>query len=65
MKRHLLIALALVAVLFLVGWTIQRQQWEYKLVFSPTEKKINEVASQGWELVTVDTNSNYVFKRVK
>lgn len=66
MRKTLLITLALVAVLFLAGWTLQsKPALEYKVVFSPVEKKINELASQGWELVTVDTYQNYVFKRAK
>lgn len=64
MKRNLLIIV--VAVLLLAGWTFQgKPALEYKVVFSPTEKKINETASQGWELVAIDTYQNYVFKRAK
>lgn len=63
MRRNLLIIV--LAVLFLVGWTVQSSSFEYKVVHSPTEKKINEVAAQGWELVTVDTYANYIFKRSK
>lgn len=65
-KRHWLAALLILLVLSVGAWTqVSKQQWEYKVVFSPVEKKINELASQGWELVTVDTYQNYVFKRSK
>lgn len=65
MKKNLLIIV--MAVLLLAGWTYQtRTDWEYKMVFIPTEKKVNEIASQGWELVAIDTNTkHYVFKRAK
>lgn len=66
MKKSLLIALALVAVLFLAGWTLQsKPSYEYKVVFAPVEKKINELAVQGWEVVTVDGYHNMIFKRAK
>lgn len=64
MKKNLL--LIALAALLLVGWTFQiKPSWEYKVVNSPTEKKINEVAAQGWEVVTVDGYHNMIFKRAK
>lgn len=48
-------------------------QWEYKFDFSTTEKKANELGSQGWELVAIQGTgpglgnnvSTYVFKRIR
>lgn len=64
MKKNLLIVV--IAVLLLAGWTRQSTpSWEYKVVFAPVEKKINELAAQGWEVVTVDGYHNMIFKRAK
>lgn len=78
MKKSLLITLALVAVLFLAGWTLQtpRITWEYKVVNSnkgTPPKELSELGSEGWELVTVrnpifggnSLNAEYIFKRPK
>lgn len=85
-KRLRLILLATVLLLTVVGWTSygQRQRatqtnWEYKVVFAPgaramTEKMLNDLGAQGWELVTFQQINqegvtigagNYYFKRVK
>jgi hypothetical protein len=52
------------------------QKWEYKTIVSAyggpntdTDKKLNEMAADGWELFSVNpasgTNFLYVFKRPK
>jgi hypothetical protein len=85
-KRFWLIILATVLLLTAIGWTSygQRQRaaatnWEYKVVYSPgersmTERKLNELGSQGWELVACQQINqegvtigagNYYFKRAK
>jgi len=69
-----MIALALVAVFFVGGWTLQavKTQWEYKVEYEPSEKKINQLGGEGWELVAVGSKTSttvsvltYVFKRQK
>jgi hypothetical protein len=77
-------------ILCVVGWTgfAQRQQssrgpgqtaWEYKVVYAPgarnlSEKAMNEMGAQGWELVTFQALNNeggtigagnYFFKRAR
>jgi hypothetical protein len=66
MKRGLLITLALIAVLFLAGFTLQvsKQQWEYKAVGSP--KDLNKLGDEGWELVAIDSDGHvFYLKRAK
>ncbi|HEX8708445.1 MAG TPA: DUF4177 domain-containing protein [Pyrinomonadaceae bacterium] len=76
------------AILFgLVGWTgyAQRQQrtgqttWEYRVVYVPgarnlSERTMNELGAQGWELITFQAINNegvtigagnYFFKRAR
>jgi hypothetical protein len=75
MKRNLLIALALVAVLFLAGFTLQitRVKWEYKMEYNVNEKKLNQLGEDGWELAGMGAEGSgptanvitYVFKRQK
>lgn len=53
MKR-ILLSLTLVLSILTIAWANQQpktQQWEYKLEFKISEKKANELAAQGWELV--------------
>jgi hypothetical protein len=65
MRRKAWLALAAVLVLGFAGWTVSGQrtrpaaqaEWEYKIVYVPgvrmmSEKALNELGSQGWELVT-------------
>lgn len=69
--KQILLTLALVLSVLTVGAATQQpkpQQWEYKIEWNINEKKANELGSQGWELVAVDTQSNvqeYAFKRAK
>ena len=71
MKRNLLITLALITALFLVGWQVQKPQYEYKFEYSIKEKRANELAAQGWDLIAVGTEGTtvnvavFVFKRQK
>ncbi len=64
-RSKLALVLALVAVLFLVGWTSRAEQsskkdWEYKAVtiwhnpdvMQPNVKELNDLGDDGWELVT-------------
>lgn len=56
MKRLLFI---LVLVVVSIGATAQtsRPTWEYKFEYKVSEKKANEMASQGWELMAVGNES--------
>lgn len=68
MKRNILVIVLLASLMFLLGFTVQsKPQWEYKFVLSPTEKKTNQLAAEGWELTAVDSSSDnlptFVFKR--
>lgn len=71
MKRTLAL-IAILAVLLLTGWKMQRTQWEYKFESNPRERRVNELAAEGWELVAIDAGgtgigsiSTYVFKRAR
>jgi hypothetical protein len=87
MKTRIWLVIIVAAVLFgLVGWTGfgQRQRanqaaWEYKVVYVPgarnlSEKAMNEMGAQGWELITFQAINNeggtigagnYFFKRAR
>ena len=88
MKPRIWLIVIVAAVLFgLVGWTSfgQRAQhaaqpaWEYKVVYVPgarnlSEKAMNEMGAQGWELITFQAINNeggtigagnYFFKRAR
>jgi hypothetical protein len=83
-----LIAVVMVALFGLVGWTSygQRQPqrapqttWEYKVLYVPgirnmSERMMNDLGAQGWELVTFQAINNeggtigagnYFFKRAR
>jgi hypothetical protein len=70
MSRTLLIAIVLITVLFLAGWTLQsklaRPQYEYETVTIKTymfvssgspdiDRLLNDMGSAGWEMVGHDT----------
>jgi hypothetical protein len=69
MKRNLLIALALIAVLFLGGWSLQAaktQQWEFKTITIKTHAEVgyesqeidtilDNMGGAGWELASSET----------
>ena len=75
------LAMVLLVVVVLVGWTTQarssaRNGWEYRVVFSDPDTvkmDLNTLGADGWELVsilpdTVDGNSRgarFYFKRPK
>ncbi|HXG92156.1 MAG TPA: hypothetical protein VNN73_07260 [Blastocatellia bacterium] len=81
-SRFYLLLLALAIVLASAfnwsehGQTTSRTVYEYKVMFDANannEKKLNEMATQGWELVAIrtvvfqgnDTGGYYYFKRAK
>ena len=65
----------ILAILIVVGWTVYGQRsttprpaWEYKVTGPISEQKLNELGSQGWELVAATAEgSNYAIflKRAK
>lgn len=74
MKR-ILITLALVLSILSIGWANQQpkpQSWEYKFEYKISEKRTNDLAAQGWELVGAGTDNAgmtmvgfLVFKRAR
>jgi hypothetical protein len=83
MKTKYAALLGLLLILCFLGLTIQGQKqtparttWEYKSLFSSSGDLayvLNDLGAQGWELVTIDVNSNknglkgatYYLKRAK
>jgi hypothetical protein len=74
MKNKVFLAIAALALLCVVGFTQTPQkpaQFEYKIEFNINEKKLNALASQGWELVAVSPDASVgnvtasYFRRVK
>lgn len=70
MKNKLLV----IAILLLASLTVSARYtpttYEYKFEYSAKEKRVNELASQGWELVAIESGgetiaSAFVFKRAK
>lgn len=81
-----LIGIVAAVLIGLVGWTgygqkqrTQQTTWEYKVMYVPgirnmSEKMMNDLGSQGWELVTFQAINNeggtigagnYFFKRAR
>ena len=88
MKTRIWLVVIVAAVLFgLAGWTsfgqrpqrTTQQTWEYKVVYVPgarnlSEKAMNDMGAQGWELITFQSINNeggtigagnYFFKRAR
>lgn len=76
MKRKLLIGSVMLSLLLFAGFAFAQKpqpQWEYKFLYEASEKKSNELGSQGWELVAIQSTGpglannvpTYVFKRQK
>jgi hypothetical protein len=72
MRRNILVALVLLAVFLLGGFTFAqtiKQQWEYKVENGVAEKRFNDLGSQGWELVSCGQFNGgmpyCVFKRLR
>ncbi len=86
--KALVLLIAAAAVFGLAGWTgfgqrqqrpTQQQTWEYKVVYvagvrSLSEKTMNDMGAQGWELITFQPINqegvtigagNYFFKRAR
>ena len=65
----------ILAILLIVGWTVygqrstpQRPVWEYMIVNNLSEQQLNELGSQGWEMVTATAdggNFHIYLKRAK
>jgi predicted negative regulator of RcsB-dependent stress response len=56
----------ILALLMVIGWTVygqrsapQRSVWEYKVVHFQNEQQLNELGSQGWEMVTATGDGGY------
>ena len=73
-NRKLLTALLLSALLLFVGFRQNSKptQYEYKIQHDPSEKKLNELGAQGWEVVAGGTSGTasmpaavFVLKRAK
>lgn len=81
-----MVGLFALILLFVAGWTnyaqksrLERTRWEYRVVYAPgartvSESTMNELGSQGWELVTFQAINNeggtigagnYFFKRAR
>lgn len=80
MKNKLLITLLVILVLCFGSFVARSRSvpqpviYEYKMVALPSEKKLNELGTEGWELCAIDakggvmgspTVGTYVFKRAK
>lgn len=76
MKNKILVALLILTCLFGFGFQLRpAQKWEYKVEYHGTisEKKLNELGAEGWELVSTeisikngDSNvTSFYFKRSK
>jgi len=58
MKNLILFLALFLSVLTLSATTTQPQKnWEYKFEYKCSDKKANDFASQGWELLTVTSVS--------
>lgn len=58
--RNYLLALTLIIAIFSIAHTqtqTHAQQWEYKFEFKVNEKRANDLAAQGWELVDIGTEN--------
>ena len=82
-NRIWLVAMVAILLFGLIGWTAYGQRsrttWEYKVQYVPgvrnmSEKTMNDLGSQGWELVTFQAINNeggtigagnYFFKRAR
>ena len=75
MKNRLLLVAILIVTILCAGFVFQNStkpsQYEYKFEYAASEKKANELAAQGWELVAIESPganhpvATYVFKRAK
>lgn len=72
MKRNLITACLVLLILSVSAWTqVSKPQWEYKIEYNATEKKLNQLAAQGWELIAVSPDAEtknltgFYFKRAQ
>ena len=56
----------ILTILIVVGWTVYGQRstaprlvWEYKVVHYQNEQQLNELGSQGWEMVAATGDGGY------
>lgn len=71
--KTLLTVLLLAVCLLTVSATSQRPSWEYKFEYKMSEKKANDLAAEGWELIIASSHGSgpasnvteYVFRRPK
>lgn len=62
MKNRLLLVTALSVSLLSAGFAYQSKpvQYEYKIQYDASEKKLNDLAAQGWEVVAVGAGGTSV-----
>lgn len=71
MKNRIYLVAAILLLLCVLGFQTARPQYEYKIEYGVTEKKLNDLAGQGWEVVAVGSGGAtvnvpvFVFKRAK
>lgn len=74
MKNKLLLIAVLVLAFLTIGARFTPTTYEYKVASLPSEKKLNELGAEGWELCAIETKGGamgsapigtYVFKRAK
>lgn len=74
-KKHWTIVLIALCVISIAALTVHGQKqstprmtWEYKVISETDKISLNDMGSQGWELVTVEMGGAqevYYFKRAK
>lgn len=53
--KPIIILLLVLSILSVSAIPQTKTQWEYKLDDKCYEKKVNDLAAQGWELITIDS----------
>jgi len=72
MKKKILIAALLLVSVVSTGFQVRSiQKWEYKIEYNASEKKLNQLGAEGWELVGASPEAStsnltgFYFKREK